>query len=96
VLADLDSGRVTSWDMLLSESHFLLLPIEVATPVARCPPRRSRRAEFPQRAPQESAHTEPVPTQSARTDSHCKQEGPDSGKLDTVFWNIRSPGGFFG
>jgi hypothetical protein len=41
-------------------------PIEVGTPVTRCPPRRSRHAELPHRAPQESAHMEPAPSQSAR------------------------------
>src|SRR6187431_3049347 len=36
-------------------------PIEVGTPVARRPPRRSRRAEFPHRAPQSDAHVERRP-----------------------------------
>ena len=35
-----------------------ILPIKVGTPVARCPPRRSRRAELPHRAPQECAQVE--------------------------------------
>ncbi|MCX6878578.1 MAG: AAA family ATPase, partial [Verrucomicrobia bacterium] len=53
----------------LCHTHEETSVIEVGTPVARCPPRRSRRAELPHRAPQESAHTEPAPTQSARSQS---------------------------
>ena len=33
------------------ESIFIFLQIEVGTPITRCPPRRSRRAELPHRAP---------------------------------------------
>ena len=51
---------------LISRNLFIYSAIEVGTPVTRCPPRRSRRAELPHRAPQESAHMEPAPTQSAR------------------------------
>jgi hypothetical protein len=67
------------------EEH-ILWAIEVGTPVARCPPRRSRRAELPHRVPQEDAH---VP------DSHtaCRNQAPlASRELDTLDREYSFPG----
>jgi hypothetical protein len=57
-LSDAVRDEIRQW---ASESR----EIEVGTPVSPdAPPRRSRRAELPHRAPQECAHMELTPSQS--------------------------------
>ena len=58
------------------------MSIEVGTPVARCPPRRSRRAELPHRAPQENTQESAHGTSA---DTKCQKPAPfASRELDTV------------